>query len=278
MGKKLVSKSQFAQRAGVTAAAVTKQLKGRLAPALDGSRIDLDHPAAQNYIAEKTAPELEEPVQGVDPLFTEALENCRGAKRWSASYLRKSMGVGYNRAVRLMAQLSAAGHCPAAPTPAGPSGQSAAPKPPPKPPKTQPANAWTTEEQLIEVPDDIEGMADMTLRELIEKFGTATRFHDWLKALKEIEAVNEKRIKNAQSRGRLISRSLVETGVIDPFNSAHIRLLTDGAKAITTAVLAKHQAGVEEQEIEKYVTDVVGSFIRPVKNKIERNLASVAVD
>lgn len=274
MSKKLVSKSEFAQLAGVTAAAVTKQLKGRLAPALDGSRIDLDHAAAQNYLAEKTAPALEEPVQGVDPLFTEALENCRAANRWSASYLRKSMGVGYNRAVRLMAQLSAAGHCPAAPTPAGPSGQSAAPKPPP----AAPANAWTAKEQLIEVPDDIEGMADMTLRELIEKFGTATRFHDWLKALKEIEAVNEKRIKNAQSRGRLISRSLVETGVIDPFNSAHIRLLTDGAKAITTAVLAKHQAGVEEQEIEKYVTDVVGSFIRPVKNKIERNLASVAVD
>jgi hypothetical protein len=54
--------------------------------------------------------------------------------------------------------------------------------------------------------------------------------------------------------------------------------LTDGAKAITAAVVAKHQAGVNEHEIEAYVTDVVGSFIRPVKAKVERNLADVPLD
>lgn len=273
MVKKLVSKSEFAQLAGVTAAAVTKQLKGRLSVALEGSRIDLDHPEAQNYIAEKTAPRLEEPVEGVDPLFSEALANCKEANRWNASHLRKSMGVGYNRAVKILTQLAAAGHCPAAPAPAGPTGQAPAPRV-----LKADSNPHQDDNQLIEVPDDIEAMADLTLRELIEKFGTSTRFHDWLKALKEIEAVNEKRIKNAQSRGRLISRALVETGVIDAFNSAHLRLLTDGAKAITAAVVAKHQAGVTEQEIEVYVTDVVGSFIRPVKAKVERNLASAPVD
>lgn len=272
MVKKLVSKSEFAKLAGVTAAAVTKQLKGRLSVALEGARIDLDHPEAQNYIAEKTAPKLEEPVEGVDPLFSEALANCKEVNRWNASHLRKSLGVGYNRAVKLLAQLSAAGHCPAAPVPAGPTSQAPAPRP------HKAKNPHQDDNQLIEVPDDIEEMAELTLRELIDKFGTGTRFHDWLKSLKEIEAVNEKRIKNAQSRGRLISRALVETGVIDAFNSAHLRLLTDGAKAISAAVIAKHEAGISEQEIEVYVTDVVGSFIRPVKAKVERNLASVPVD
>jgi len=277
MVKKLVSKSEFAQLAGVTAAAVTKQLKGRLSAALEGSRIDITHSAAQNYLAEKTAPPLEELVEGVDPLFSEALANCKDANRWTASHLRTSLGVGYGRAVRLLAQLSAAGHCPPAPVSAGPSGQSPPPKPPPAR-QLRSRSAFDDESQLIEVPEDIEALADLTLRELIDKFGTGTRFYDWLKALKEIEAVNEKRIKNAQSRGRLISRALVETGVIDAFNSAHLRLLTDGAKAITAAVVAKHQAGVNEHEIEAYVTDVVGSFIRPVKAKVERNLADVPLD
>jgi hypothetical protein len=152
------------------------------------------------------------------------------------------------------------------------------PKPAPRSPGRTPKTSWEDNEELIEVPDDIEELADLSLRELIDKFGTGYRFLDWLKALKEIEAVNEKRIKNAQSKGKLISRQLVEVGIVDPFNSAHVRLMTDGAKAITAAVLAKHQAGVSPPEIEAYVSDVVGSFIRPVKSKIERNLASVTVD
>lgn len=279
MDKKPISKTEFARLCGVTAAAVTKFINGPGAGAVVGRRIDFNHPAAQKYHQGKTAPRPQEAVPGVDVLFESALGECRQANRWTASHVMRTHKIGYARACRILEQLTAAGHVPAQhrKAVAGPSGQSPAP-PPAARPGARRKSTWGDDETLIEVPEDIEALADLTLRELIDKFGTGYRFHDWLKALKEIEAVNEKRIKNATSTGRLVSRELVERGVIDQFNSAHVRLMTDGAKAISAAVVAKHEAGISLQEIEAHVSDVVGSFIRPVKNKIERNLARVESD
>lgn len=282
MSKKLVSKSEFAKICGVSGGAVTKFVQGRGSGAVCGSRIDLNHPDAQEYLQNKTAPRPQEPAPGVDSLFEAAIELCTEHDRWTASGIQRLLRVGYNRALKIRAQLQAAGHIPPDSPAVGPTGTSKPPAPP-KPPAPRKhgkgrKSSWGDDNELVEIPDDVEGLADLTLRELIEKFGTGYRFLDWLKALKEIEAVNEKRIKNAQSMGKLISRQVVEVGVIDQFNAAHVRLMTDGAKAITAAVLAKHQAGIGEQDIEAYVSDVVGSFIRPVKSKIERSLASVSGD
>ena len=112
----------------------------------------------------------------------------------------------------------------------------------------------------------------MTLRELLERFGTDTAFVDWLSATQKIEAINEKRLKNAQTKGTLISRDLVKVGVIDTFNSAHLRLLKDGAKSIAAGVISKNSSGAELSEVEAYVSDILGSFIKPIKNKIARVL------
>jgi hypothetical protein len=189
--------------------------------------------------------------------------------------------IGQERATRILEQLIAAGHCARPENFQGP-------KPPaPKEPAFRlPRNTPNAQQPApppfqgedFEVPEDMEAVADLTLRELIAKHGTGKRMSDWLRALKEIEMVEEKRIKNAQSRGKLISRVLVETGVIDEFNSVHLRIMSDGAKAITAAVVAKHSAGIDAQEIEDYVRGILGSFISPVKSKIARNLASVAAD
>lgn len=275
-----ISKAEFAKRCGISGGAVTKLIKGRLSVAMIGDRIDFAHAAAQEYYLEKTAARPE-PVQ-IDPdvLLGQALEHCRSTERWTASSIQRHLSIGYARAQKILGQLQALGHVPGSQLSAvvGPSGQAPAPPPPPKAPRQHgkgKKSSWSDDAQIVEVPEDIEGLADMTIREAVEKFGTGYRMLDWLRALKEIEAVNEKRIKNAQSMGRLIARRLVEVGVIDPFNSAHVRLMTDGAKAVTAAVLAKHQAGVSEQEIEAYVSDVIGSFIRPVKSKVERNLGSL---
>lgn len=277
MGKDLVTKTRFAALCGVSAAAVTKFTKGPGKASVVGSRIDLEHPAARKYLENKTAPRPAEPAPGVDPLFETALEGCRAEGRFTASAVRRVCAVGYVRSCRIFDQLQAAGHVPEAEkreAPAPPSGQSKAP-PAPTPPRKHgkgKKTAWEDEAQIVEVPEDIGDLADLTLRELVRKFGTEYRFLDWLKSLKEIESVNEKRIKNAQSTGRLVSRKLVETGVIDVFNSAHLRIMTDGAKAVSAAVIAKHAAGVPDAEIEAHVVDVLGAFIRPVKAKIERNL------
>ena len=114
--------------------------------------------------------------------------------------------------------------------------------------------------------------SDFTVREVFEKFGTESRFIDFLAAIQKIEAINEKRLKNAQTKGLLISRELVKNGVIDTFNSAHLRLLKDGAKSIAAGAISKHSSGAELAEVEGYVSDILGSFIKPVKSKIDRVL------
>lgn len=279
MAQELVTRAEFSRLCGVSDRAVTTAARGPLMAACVGSRIDKNHPTAVEYREKQTAPSPQELLPGVDPFFTMAFEACQKSGRWTGSFIMRFFKIGHARATRILAQLQAAGHVPGqAATTVQP--VSKARKPPKMtivPPADDELSAWTNPEELVEIPEDVETLVDLTLRELMRRFGTSTRFGDWLRAIKEIEMVNEKRIKNAENRGRLVSRVLVETGVIDPFNSAHVRLMNDGAKTITAAVLSKHQAGANAAEIEAYVADVIGSFLRPVKSKIIRNLQSVAV-
>ena len=87
-----------------------------------------------------------------------------------------------------------------------------------------------------------------------------------------IEDINEKRLKNAQTKGELVSRELVKLGVIDPIDAAHIKLLTDGAKTIARRVTAMHDAGRPLDDVEKFVKNQITSFIRPIKAKVARAL------
>lgn len=150
-----------------------------------------------------------------------------------------------------------------------------APKPRGHTAKNEAKKAGYYEEHAFTVPEYIGDLADMTLRELIMQFGTDVRFLDWLKATKEIEMINEKRLKNAESEGLLVSRRLVKIGIIEPIDSAHIKLLTDGAKTISRRTVAMHDAGKDLLEIEKFVADQISSFIKPVKDKVSRALKDV---
>jgi len=210
MGQELISKAEFARRAGVSSAAITKACGKSLTAAVVGKRIDAGHPAALAY--------LDAQIPQVDVVVNGRTVKPRG---WAARNDKK---------------------------------------------KQEPAP------DILEVPADIQAFADKTLRELVERFGTDTRFLDWLKATKEIELINEKRIKNAQSKGELVSRELVKLAVIDPINAAHLKMLTDGAKTITRRVTAMHDANRDIGDIEKFVSDQIASFIKPVKAKVIRAL------
>ncbi len=127
-------------------------------------------------------------------------------------------------------------------------------------------------EDVTGVPENIQAFADMTLREIIEKFGTDLRFVDWLKATQMIEAIDEKRLKNAATEGRLVSRALVKTGVFGPMDATFRQLLTDGAKTIAARLVAMHSSGREPKELEKFVAEQITSYIRLMKMKITRAL------
>lgn len=278
MYKKLVSKSEFARMAGVSAAAVTKACNNALYPAVEGKRIDISHPLAAEYLDSKVSPE------SFDDLYNEVSDWCEENNIYSVSLICEHFKIGLSKARKIAEAMKDNGLMPDSP-------RTQRQKKPVIEPEVITENQKPhtrgmvaakekhklhappeTREGTIDIPDDIGVFLDMSLRDLIDKFGTDTRFVDWLSATQKIESINEKRLKNAATQGLLISRDLVKVGVIDTFNSAHLRLMKDGAKSITAGVIAKHASGASLVEVEAYVSDILGSFIKPVKAKIARAL------
>lgn len=284
MTKELISGAEFARRAGVNQSAVTRACAGKLKDAVEGKRINASHPEAVRYVERRERMRAQPAAVGLDPLYEIAVEACITSGRWTASSLRKPLGIGSDRAVRIWKTIEAAGLVPPIEERAPienrpPLAIAAAEKPVVKGYAARNANkkkasldAITGGEVIHNIPEDIRDFADMTLRELIHRFGTDVAFLDWLKATKSIEDINEKRLKNAATQGELVSRKLIKVGVIDPIESAHLKLLTDGAKTIALRVTAMHSAGRELADIENFVSDQISSFIRPMKAKIKRTL------
>ena len=277
VSSKLINRAEFAALAGVSSASITNACKSILAAAVVGKRINANHPDAVKYVQAKQPDEIM--ATGFDPLFEEAVEMCRSTGRYSLRGVKEGLKVGTARGQKIVALLKAAG---------------VIPEPGELPPIIEPApktqrtikghtakNNTKKAESLAnlledkkvhEIPENISSFADKTLRELIEQFGTEMAFLDWLKAIKEIENIETKRLKNAAAAGKLINRELVCIGMIEPINTAHIQLLTDGAKTLALKITTMVKAGEEIPAIEKSVVDQMSSFIRPVKDKIAKAL------
>lgn len=274
MSKKLLTRAQFAELAGVSGAAVTKAAAASLKAAVSGKFIDAAHPDALEYVEKKARAQTPPAAIGIDPMYEEAVELCQNSDRWSVNHISKGLNIGTARAKRIFATIQAAD------VQTTPKREQAidehikkkAPHVRGTAARREKMKAAPVEEddEPLGIPDNIAEYADMTLREIIFKFGTDTRFVDWLKAVKSIEDIHEKRLKNEQTEGNLVNRDLIRTGVIEPLNTAHVKMMTDGAKAISVRVPAMAAAGEDTIKIEHYVSGVISSFIRPVAAKVER--------
>lgn len=273
----LKTRSEFSRLAGVSAAAVTKACDKALRPACVGKRIDINHPIAAAYLQEKQFRMAQTaPATGIDPLYQAAVDIYTESGNKTIENIRKSLKVERKRAKKLVDLMRLNGVISDDPPPPPAQKQESAPRVvrghagKNETKKSEALRNLNEDTTIHEIPDDIEKFADMTLRELIERFGSDTAFSDWLKATKSIEDINEKRLKNAKTRGELVSRDLVEHGVVGPINTAHIKLLTDGSKTMSIRVSALINSGEPPEVIEEYIKKQIRSFIRPVKDKIIR--------
>ena len=137
-------------------------------------------------------------------------------------------------------------------------------RPDPPPARKVPPPPEGTSEELEELAEAI--------RPLLEKFGTHTAFKDWLAALKSIEDIREKRLRNEETDGRLIARELVKHHVFGAIDSANRRLLLDVPKTVARRIYALAKSGASLEEAEQAVRDVIGSQLRPVKSTASRVL------
>lgn len=286
MAQKLVTRAEFAELAGVSGAAITKAAAASLKEAKSGRYIDAAHPAAVEYLKNKTTTPPPPAATGLDPLYEDAIKICREADRWTANHIKKALSIGSDRATRIAAMIKATNAKAASSREekvlsrasdslanfADHIEQNKTPHVRGTAARREKMKAAPVEDEPLEVPDNIADYADMTVREIVAKFGTDTRFVDYLKALKSIEDIQEKRLKNEQTQGNLVQRDLIRIGIIEPLNTAHVKMMTDGAKAISVRVPAMSAAGEDNVVIEKYISGVISSFIKPVAAKVERVL------
>ena len=280
MAQKLITRAQFAELAGVSGAAVTKAAAASLKAATSGKFIDAAHPDALAYVKKQDRDKTPPAATGLDPLYEQALEECQKANKWTISHLVRTLKIGKVRARKLQAMLAATEVKDTAPPDMIRDGARIVKMLKDAQPEKTPHVRGTaarkerrkaeSDETAEEVPENIAEYADMTLRQIIQKFGTDVRFVDWLKAVKAIEDIQEKRLKNEQTQGNLVNRDLIRVGIIEPLNTAHVKMMTDGAKAISVRVPAMAAAGEETVDIERYISGVISSFIKPVAAKVER--------
>jgi len=280
MTKKLITRSHFAKLCGVTPSSVTQVADTLLKAAKIGKHIDLNHPAAREYLERQTRESPDALGPAIDPYYTDAVEFCQKTGRYSISAIQREFRIGYNRARAIMDIMTVADLVPAPGEPPPKIAPYAKPKPPPQPkkppratdPPPESAAADEKDEEIFEIPADLAKFADHTIREILERFGTEDRFNSFLSAVQKIEGINEKRLKNAEKEGKLVNREMVKTAVIDRIDAVFVRMLTDGAKTIAARAHSITQAGEDVNAVRLMVEDQLGSFIRPAKTKMHKAL------
>lgn len=142
------------------------------------------------------------------------------------------------------------------------------------PPKSRkPAPAERPPPLDIAAPAEI---AELTIREVVRRFGTQTRFRDWLQALKAIEDIQEKRLRNETANGRLIERELVKTHVFGAIDATNRRLLADTPRTVAQRIYAMARSEAPVEEAEKVVREAIASQLAPVRTSASRALRKQA--
>ena len=148
-------------------------------------------------------------------------------------------------------------------------------QPKPEPEATKKEIPKQTKPEQLQIPDNILEYQDLSLRQVLEKFGTATRFTQYLDSVAKIEVIHEKRVKHAAQTGELISRDLVKIGIIEPLNTAHRRLLTDAASTIASEVFEMARAEFSVEQCEIFVKDQTSSILEPMKDAMRKAIEDV---
>lgn len=281
MVKHLVTKTAFAELAGVSVSAITKSTKrGALGEAMEGAKLNSYHPAAVAYLESRGVGS--KAVNGLDPMYDECVAFCQRTGRWSATAISRNVkGLGRERAKAIFCVIEASGvkdlDGPVPVVDLAAAVEESKPKP--KASGTQALKhnkifkeAEAPHDNFADLPEDIRKLADWSLRKIIDTFGFDHRFETFLKTAKIMEDIHEKRIKNAAACKELISREIIHKGIIDPVDASHSRMLTDGAKTISLRLHARFKNGATPKEGERLIQNELTKIMQPMKKRIKNVL------
>ena len=120
------------------------------------------------------------------------------------------------------------------------------------------------------IPEDLRMFLDWSFRDIVDRFGTLANFQEFLVATKKIEDIHKTRLENSKTEGLLIKRQLVKEGVVDVINTAHTKLLSDGAVSMSRRVFGIVEAGGDLEDVKLSIKSSISSFISPVKGAMIR--------
>ena len=240
---RLLTRSEVARLKGVSPAAVTKACKSGLGQAVRGrgrgALIDIDHPAAAEYLGDAHPLPTSE-ADRADEAPKRRTETRRGNDEKAPSQ-RAAKGIS----------------TPKRSTRKAPSATSLAALAPPE------EGAGSTE--------DLEELAQ-ALRPLVRRFGTETAFAKWLDQLKKIEDIREKRLKNDETVRTLVQRDAVKQFGFAYIDAAQKLILRDAARTIAMRLYAMAKVGEPMEEAERTARELLGSNLRPMRAAFEKAL------
>ncbi len=114
---------------------------------------------------------------------------------------------------------------------------------------------------------NIADFLEYPLRDIVTQFATDVRFVDWLKAVKEIENIRDKRLRNDEREGQYLPRDIFDK-VIAEFDRCFTLLLRDTVKTVSAQVHAESKAGGSPAESMETIEDLVGAPITDAKKRI----------
>lgn len=259
---KLIKKRALADFCGVSRSAITQAVKSQLKDAIVNNNVIMDHPLTKKYILKKRKNyndflNLENGVVIIDDSKQEIVKKNTSDIQEKDKTLFKDENLkktNYKRSVIAFSKENKFSK---------------------KEPEENNINDF---DHNIEAPRDVKVFLDFTLREIISQFGNKYEFETWLKSTQIIATINEKNLKNAITEGKVISRDLVKSCFFDPLNATLLKLMSDGSKNLTATIISKHLSGFNSAQIEKITADIIGSFVKPMKVKMKRNINKMYIE
>lgn len=131
-------------------------------------------------------------------------------------------------------------------------------------PKSAPA------EQTAAVPYELRDLENMTVREVVMKFGSVDGFKRFVDSLKNIAEYKHRELRVRQQRGDLIEREKVAGLVFPLIDVAFARLVSDVPESVSKMVVARCEAGGPE------TTADVMQLIRDANSRVLKNMKQSA--
>jgi hypothetical protein len=117
-----------------------------------------------------------------------------------------------------------------------------------------------------------EELADLTLKQIVDKYGTVRAYQKILEAHVKKEQALKNRIANAIKLGDLIERGLVSQHIFAFADAVFKRLLSDVPKTSARRSYELCQSGSPVEEAERAIRDNLTSQLSPLKATAERVL------